>query len=323
MSETYLRAYEYESNVNPSMLKIPISSKNITACPYGITHIDFSEFYHVQHPATSPNLLANFVRLSQNQTVHFNPEINANNLNASSHFFYLMHGTVEITTAKSNKQTRTETFQLKAGDIFIHPCLSSMKIINTNNQCHETQNETQNENQNETHLYYINDAPLLQYLGSIPRTQTFQPATYTKEYIETQMQLLANSNNNRKGILLGNEDTEKIGNKTITPVLWSLFNELPPQTRQKPHRHNSVALDLCISCDDEENVYTLMGEALDEHGNILKPTKVYWKKSEMFITPPGLWHSHHNDGDTYAYVLPIQDAGLLLYQRILGIELYK
>jgi gentisate 1,2-dioxygenase len=320
MSETYLRAYEYESNVNPQMLKIPISSKNITKCPYGITPIDFSEFYHAQHPATSPNLLASFIRLSQNQTVHFNPENNRNNLNASSHFFYLMHGTVEITTAKSNTQTRTETFQLKAGDIFIHPCLSSMKIVNTNQN---QKNQNENQHQNETHIYYINDAPLLQYLGSIPKTQTFQPAIYTKEYIETQMQLLANPNNNRKGILFGNEDTEKIGNNTITPVLWSLFNELPPQTRQKPHRHNSVALDLCISCDDEENVYTLMGEALDEHGNILKPTKVYWKKSEMFITPPGLWHSHHNDGDTYAYVLPIQDAGLLLYQRILGIELYK
>jgi gentisate 1,2-dioxygenase len=43
----------------------------------------------------------------------------------------------------------------------------------------------------------------------------------------------------------------------------------------------------------------------------------------MFITPPGLWHSHNNEGDTYAYVLPIQDAGLLLYQRILGIVLTK
>ena len=42
----------------------------------------------------------------------------------------------------------------------------------------------------------------------------------------------------------------------------------------------------------------------------------------MFLTPPGLWHSHHNTGNTYAYILPIQDAGLLLFQRILGIELF-
>jgi hypothetical protein len=53
------------------------------------------------------------------------------------------------------------------------------------------------------------------------------------------------------------------------------------------------------------------------------PKKIYWKTGNMFITPPGLWHSHNNDGETYAYVLPIQDAGLLLYQRILGIILTK
>lgn len=65
-----------------------------------------------------------------------------------------------------------------------------------------------------------------------------------------------------------------------------------------------------------------MGSELDEEGNIINPIKMPWKGGVMFATPPGLWHSHHNDGDTDAYVLPIQDAGLLLYQRILGIELH-
>jgi len=134
---------------------------------------------------------------------------------------------------------------------------------------------------------------------------------------------LSNPNNNRKGILLSNKDTEKIGTNTITPVLWALYNELPPNTIQKPHKHNSVALDLCISCTDSENIYTLMGDEIDENVNILNPIKINWKKGEMFITPPGLWHSHNNLGNTYAYILPIQDAGLLLYQRILGIELFK
>jgi gentisate 1,2-dioxygenase len=96
---------------------------------------------------------------------------------------------------------------------------------------------------------------------------------------------------------------------------------LSPNTIQKPHRHNSVALDLCIKCDDSNNIYTLIGDELDENGNIKNPQKIHWNTSEMFITPPGLWHSHNNIGDTFAYILPIQDAGLLLYQRILGIEL--
>jgi gentisate 1,2-dioxygenase len=170
-------------------------------------------------------------------------------------------------------------------------------------------------------IYYINDSPLVNYLGNRPVKKIFKPAVYTEEFLVTNLDNLSNPNNNRKGILLSNTDTEKIGTNTITPVLWALYNELPPNTVQRPHRHNSVALDLCISCEDSENIYTLMGDELDEHGNIIDPKKIHWKTGEMFITPPGLWHSHNNTGETYAYILPIQDAGLLLYQRILGIHL--
>ena len=120
---------------------------------------------------------------------------------------------------------------------------------------------------------------------------------------------------------MSNKDTEKIGTNTISPVLWALYNELPPNTIQRPHKHNSVALDLCISCSDSDNIYSLIGDELDENGNIVNPIKVNWKQGEMFITPPTLWHSHNNTGNTFAYILPIQDAGLLLYQRILGIVL--
>ena len=149
----------------------------------------------------------------------------------------------------------------------------------------------------------------------------FKTAKYSRDYLLKNLNDLSNPNNNRKGILLSNKDTEKIGTNTITPVLWALYNELPPNTVQRPHKHNSVALDLCINCDDSENVYTLVGDKLDENGSIINPIKVNWKQSEMFITPPGLWHSHNNIGNTYAYILPIQDAGILLYQRILGIVL--
>jgi gentisate 1,2-dioxygenase len=137
----------------------------------------------------------------------------------------------------------------------------------------------------------------------------------------TSLERLSNPNNNRKGILLSNKDSEKVGTNTITHTLWALYNELPPNAIQRPHKHNSVALDLCISCTDSENIYTLIGDEIDGNGNIVNPTKIDWKQGEMFVTPPGLWHSHNNTGNTFAYILPIQDAGLLLYQRILGIVL--
>jgi gentisate 1,2-dioxygenase len=196
---------------------------------------------------------------------------------------------------------------LNNGDILVSPCFQTIEIKNIGDD--------------DLQIYYINDSPLINYLGSIPVKKTFKIAKYSKEYLLKNLNELSNPNNNRKGILLSNKDTEKIGTNTITPVLWALYNELPPNTIQRPHKHNSVALDLCIGCTDSENIYTLLGDELDENENIVNPIKVNWKQGEMFITPPGLWHSHNNTGNTYAYILPIQDAGILLYQRILGIHL--
>ena len=34
----------------------------------------------------------------------------------------------------------------------------------------------------------------------------------------------------------------------------------------------------------------------------------------VFVTPPGWWHSHHNESDDVAWVLPMQDAGLYTHQ---------
>ena len=53
------------------------------------------------------------------------------------------------------------------------------------------------------------------------------------------------------------------------------------------------------------------------------PQKIYWSTGGVFTTPPGLWHSHVNESDKDAYVLPVQDAGLYTYQRTLDIQFSK
>jgi quercetin dioxygenase-like cupin family protein len=333
----YITAYEYESNVNPRLNDVPILKKNVKDCSQGITFIDNGPLYNVDYKATSPNLLASFIILDENNgimneshIIRFNRSDNnamhssfavresyQKQTNASSHLFYVLHGRCIFTLREQvyaqgeeygewyieNKDT---DFIVESGEIFICPAFQDLKIYNM------LQNE-------KTEIYYVNDSPLLNYLGAEAENQLFKPCVYDKHFIQENLLKLSDPNNNRKGILLSNVDTEKIGVNTITPTLWALYNELPPNTVQKPHKHNSVALDLCIGCTDSENVYTLVGNELDEQGNIVNPTKVNWKQGEMFITPPGLWHSHNNTGNTYAHILPIQDAGLLLYQRILGI----
>lgn len=300
MEEDYILAYEYEKNVNPHLDHIPFYEKNIDECNYGIDIIDFSNIFNVSYKSTTPNLLASFIKLTSSETIELTNQ--NDDFNASSHLFYILKGKASINIDNDEKQ-------LHLGDILISPCFDSIKIKNTDEE--------------ELEIYYVNDSPLVNYLGSKAEKKIFKTAIYSNAFLLQSLNDLSNKNNNRKGILLSNKDTEKLGVNTITPVLWALYNELPPKTTQKPHKHNSVALDLCIKCTDSENIYTLIGEQMDENGNIINPSKVYWKEGSMFITPPGLWHSHNNDGDTYAYILPIQDAGLLLYQRILGIVLKK
>jgi gentisate 1,2-dioxygenase len=297
--DEYITSYEYEKNVNPQMKPIPIKNKNIKDCDYGITFINFSEIFNTTFKCTTPNLLASFIKIKQDDSsIEF---FNKSYINGSSHLLYVLQGSCEIIINSD------ENINVDSGDIVVTPCFQNMQIKNTGNT--------------ELQIYYINDSPLLNYLGSIPVEKTFKTAKYSKEYLLKNLKDLSNPKNNRKGILLSNKDTEKIGINTITPVLWALYNELPPNTIQRPHKHNSVALDLCIGCSDSDNIYTLIGDELDENGNIVNPIKMNWKEGEMFITPPGLWHSHNNIGNTYAYILPIQDAGILLYQRILGIHL--
>lgn len=50
---------------------------------------------------------------------------------------------------------------------------------------------------------------------------------------------------NRIGVLLGTKQTRET--KTLTHVMWALFNLLPARTTQKPHRHTPTALDFAVS----------------------------------------------------------------------------
>ena len=298
---SYIKAYEYQSSVNPLLKDIPIISKNYKDFSNGINFINMSNIYNTNYKATTPNLLSGFIKLETQQKIFYDNNENENiDFNASSHFFYIIEGNVKITFNNTN------SFLGSPGDIIVSPRINKMEIIASLSSS----------------IYYVNDSPLLNYIGVVPNKDMFQACCYSNDFIIEKLKLLSDNNSNRKGILLGNEDTEKNGTKTITHILWTLYNELPKETNQRVHKHNSVAIDYCVYSPDETKVYTLIGDTLDENGNIVNPEKIYWKTGTMFITPPGLWHSHHNDTNNTAYILPIQDAGLLIYQRILGILLY-
>lgn len=61
-------------------------------------------------------------------------------------------------------------------------------------------------------------------------------------------------------------------------------------------------------------VYTAMARSIDKDGKLIDPVNAPWKTGGAFTTPPGWWHSHVNETDEDAWVLPVQDAGLFTYQ---------
>lgn len=296
MSEAKCRLYEYSIACNPTMTHIPVKTFSSQMYNKDATHIyalDLSHELGLKYKATSPNLLASFVKIRSNDSVDCSA-------NASSQMFYVIQGCGQC------RIDDDPPFIFSSGDaIAISKCSSLM--------FHSTQ---------DTLLYWVTDEPLMQYLGVHPSIKKFDPIIIKRETMATKISEIANSENakdkNRLGVLLGNQYTED-STMTLTPILWSLLNIIPANTYQKPHKHNSVALDLCVYSPGCQ-VYTLMGPELDENGRVKNPIRCDWVTGSAFTTPPGWWHSHHNDSFEPAWVLPVQDAGLHTYLRTLDIQ---
>jgi len=108
---------------------------------------------------------------------------------------------------------------------------------------------------------------------------------------------------------------------TLRPnaTLWAMFGLLPAGKSQLPHRQQSVAVDLIVDC--LPGCYSLLGDEVDpETCRIVDPVRIDWESGGAFVTPPGKWHSHHNESGRHAHLIPIQDAGLQTYLRALDIR---
>ncbi len=289
-------SWEYTSAATPDLNEVPIQPFPASLHEQGKTRVialDLSKELETPYLATSPNLLANYVRICINEQI-------TTAVAATSEVFFVFRGCGRTETASG-------TITWQQGDAFTLPC-----------------------NQGVTHfadedsaLYWTHDAPLLQYMGVSPSSPMFKAAFYSKDYMRDEVEKLREiairDNRNRVGIILGNHDSSKT--KTMTHTMWSLFNLLPKGAVQKAHRHNSVALDLAV-CSGPDT-YTLIGKKVDENGDIINPVKAIWANNTVFVTPPGWWHSHHNESDQDAYVFPVQDAGLHSYMRTLDIQFVR
>lgn len=285
--------HEYTSAVNPQMPVIDVQDFPSSLHEQGPTRVipfDLSEQLMNSYPSTTPNLMANFLRICSGESLPTHAQ-------ATSQMFYVIRG-------QGSTVSEWGLTHWKAGDLFVVP--HTAELVHTASE--------------DAAIYWVSDAPILNYLGVVPTRQIFKPVLYTREMLTEQMERVSNEpgaeKRNRSGVLLANPACPIT--KTLTPTLWSLYNKLPAGRMQKPHRHNSIAIDYCV--DAGPDTYTLIGKELDENGQIVDPIKAMWTPGSVFITPPGWWHSHHNDSGEDAIVLPIQDAGLVTYMQILDIQ---
>ena len=291
--------FEYGAAANPVMAPIPVLVHPPALHEQGSTRVipfDINDCLDIETQCTSPNLMASFVRVLVGESIE-------TVANATSQAFYVIRGQGETSSEHG-------TVSWSTGDMFVVPVTKGAL----------THTCTTAEEKGGAALYWVHDEPLMDYLGVTPNAKKFEPTLFKRDLMLREVEEIAHQNTegerNRLGVLLGNKACDQT--KTLTHVLWSLLNSIPARSVQRPHRHNSVALDLAVAA--QPGVYTLMGKEIDANGDIIDPIRCDWTPGGVFVTPPGWWHSHHNESDEVAWVLPMQDAGLYTHQRTLDIR---
>ena len=235
--------------------------------------------------------MANFVRIRAGEQIDTNP-------NATSQLYYVMYG-------RGFAAINGHLVQWEKGDFLTLPAGYRAVFYADADAA----------------MYWVHDEPLLRYLGADATQPRFRPTKFRRDDAVAKLEDIASrpgaNDKSRVSVLLANANQEQT--LTITHVLWAMFGVLPAHQEQRPHRHQSVALDLILDAPPG-GCYSLLGTMLDERGNIVDPIQVDWQAGGAFTTPPGMWHAHYNETDEPAHLIPIQDAGLQTYLRSLDIK---
>jgi gentisate 1,2-dioxygenase len=289
--------YEYSKAANPIgeglTTQVPLADFLHHLHESGPTRIipfDLSHELKCPGPATSPALCSNFIRIEPGEHIRTSP-------NATSELYYVIRGT-------GRTVVHEETIGWAKGDFLTLPAQSAAEHFADEDAA----------------FYWVHDEPLLRYLGVTATARHFKPTLYPRERAMMELERVEHdpeaAKRSRVSVLLANRAFPQT--RTITHVIWAMFGVLPDGAVQLPHHHESVALDFIIDC--KPGCYTLIGVELDENGNIVNGRRADWKPGSAFVTPPGLWHSHHNESGAPAHLMPIQDAGLHTYLRTLDIH---
>lgn len=251
------------------------------ATPTGLITMDLSETLETPFPATTPLTLSHYLVIKAGESV-------APDLLASAQTLCILKGSG--CTRIDDEQTTWA-----AGDVLLLPGTGIIE--------HQASTDTVG--------WLVTDEPVLAFMGLDPtgsERATVAPVHYLADDLSRELETVYQHPDAKDfagfAVVLSHQKLEHTRN--IHPTLTLALNSLPPASAQRPHRHNSMALTLCL---DGQNCFSMIdGKRKD------------WEQYAVMVTPPGAVHSHHNDGDARMRCLIVQDGGLHYHARTMGFE---
>ncbi len=247
--------------------------------PSGLVAMDLSDALDLPFPATTPLVLSRYAVIRAGERLGVQ-------VRASTQILCILSG-------RGSTQVDGEEVQWKTGDVLALPGAT----------------EAVHAADDHAVAWLVTDEPALAFLDLDPvdvaRAQV-QPVHYPAEMLAAELDAVcAHPDADRfpgYAVVLSHEGLEHTRN--IHPVMTLALNSLPAGRSQRPHRHNAMALTLCLQ---GEGVHSMVdGERKD------------WHRHAVMVTPPAAAHSHHNEGTRRMESLVIQDGGLHYHARTTG-----
>lgn len=250
--------------------------------PSGLVACDTSHAMKCRFPATTPLILARYARIRAGERL-------TTRFNASGVLHYVIQGS-------GTTQANDESIAWGAGDVFVTPGGSE--------QMHAA-------GDGDAVLWVVTNEPQLAFERLKPAAPDDAPTRvvhYRADEIARQIDLIYEVGRGEDiagSALIFSSDAQE-ASRNVLPTLTLAMNTLAPETMQRAHRHNSVAVSLVIQGD---RCYSMIDKERKD-----------WAPWATIITPPVSAHSHHNDGDAMALFLIVQDGGLYYHTRAMGFE---
>ena len=245
-----------------------------------IINLDLSDKLKTAYPATTPNLLARYVRVKAGETQCLN-------LTTAGEVYYLLEGAGSIAKGE-------DLINWVEGDSVCLPGGGETVITAKDTDCV---------------IYSVTDEPTLSWHGAESPATKSGPIEAVHYPGDEVMRLLSDVQHREteeemtgRFVLFTNAGAQTTN--TVTRTISLAINSLEPGGIQTPHRHNAAALTLCLGGSD---VYSM-----------IEGEKVQWQRHAVMVTPPAELHAHHNEGEDMMLSLVAQDGGHFYNARAVG-----